>query len=139
VLTASADHCVKVCAIFHNITPHPADGLQQLWDLSTKSLLTTFQFPHAVTCIAWDVTERLFFAASADGSVHQVNLFRTRIDKAGGRVTEAIGGAGVSDVLSVSDDDPSTSKRRLVSVGCVAPSLCQHPTTPQSNFIQPSI
>jgi pre-rRNA-processing protein IPI3 len=126
---------VKVCAIFHIITPPAADGLQQLWDLSSKSLLTTFQFPHAVTCIAWDVTERLFFAAAADGSIHQVNLFRTRIDKTGGCVAEAIGGAGVSDLLSVGDDDPSASKRRLVSVGCVTPSLRQHPTALQSNLI----
>ncbi|KAH9975991.1 WD40 repeat-like protein [Lactifluus volemus] len=99
VLTASTDHCVK------------------LWDLASKSLLTTFQFLHAITCIAWDVTERFFFAASSDGSIHQVNLFRTRIDKTGGRVAEAIGGAGVSDILSVGNEDPSASKRRIVSVG----------------------
>lgn len=98
-------------------------GSDKLWDLSSKSLLTTFQFPHAVTSIAWDVTERLFFAASTDGSIHQVNLFRTRIDKTGARVAEAVGGAGISDLLSVGDDDPSIGKRRLVSVGCVTPSL----------------
>jgi pre-rRNA-processing protein IPI3 len=43
----------------------------KLWDLESKSLLTTFQFPHAVTCIAWDAAERLFFAASGDGYIHQ--------------------------------------------------------------------
>ncbi|KAH9014165.1 WD40 repeat-like protein [Lactarius deliciosus] len=89
VLSASTDHSVKI------------------WDLSSKSLLTTFQFPHAVACIAWDLTERLFFAASTDGSIHQVNLFRTRANKSGGYVAEAIGGAGVNDVLL----------RRLISVG----------------------
>ncbi|KAH9995534.1 WD40-repeat-containing domain protein [Russula vinacea] len=99
VLTASTDHSVK------------------LWDLESKSLLTTFQFPHAVTCITWDAAERLFFAASGDGSVHQVNLFRTRIDKTHGRVAEAVGGAGVGDILSVAEDDPDKSKRRLISVG----------------------
>ncbi|KAH9995419.1 WD40-repeat-containing domain protein [Russula compacta] len=95
VLTASTDHSVK------------------LWDLASKSLLTTFQFPHAIACIAWDVTERLFFAASGDGSIHQVNLFRTRIDKTRGPIAEAVGGAGVGDVLSVAED---ANKRRLVSV-----------------------
>ncbi|KAH9169914.1 WD40 repeat-like protein [Lactarius sanguifluus] len=99
VLSASTDHSVKI------------------WDLSSKSLLTTFQFPHAVACIAWDLTERLFFAASTDGSIHQVNLFRTRANKSGGYVAEAIGGAGVNDVLLVRDDDSSTTKRRLISVG----------------------
>ncbi|KAI9438891.1 WD40-repeat-containing domain protein [Lactarius psammicola] len=95
VLSASTDHSVKI------------------WDLSSKSLLTTFQFPHA----------SLFFAASTDGSIHQVNLFRTRSNTSGGYVAEAIGGAGVNDVLSVRDDDSSTNKRRLISVGCVTPSL----------------
>jgi pre-rRNA-processing protein IPI3 len=99
VLSASTDHSVKI------------------WDLSSKSLLTTFQFSHAVACIAWDLTERLFFAASTDGSIHQVNLFRTRTNQSGGYVAEAVGGAGVNDVLSAVDDDPSTNKRRLISVG----------------------
>ncbi|KAI9459038.1 WD40 repeat-like protein [Russula earlei] len=99
VLTASTDHSVK------------------LWDLASKSLLTTYQFPHAITCIAWDATESLFFAASADGSIHQVNLFRTRIDKTRGPVAEAAGVAGVNDILSVAEDDPNANNRRLVSVG----------------------
>ncbi|KAI0272527.1 WD40-repeat-containing domain protein [Gloeopeniophorella convolvens] len=106
VLTASTDHSVK------------------LWDLSSKTLLTTFQFPHAIACIAWDVTERLFFAASADGSVHQVNLFHTRTDKTGGRVAEAVGGAGVNDVLRIGDEDPHTNKRRLISVGEPITTIC---------------
>jgi pre-rRNA-processing protein IPI3 len=112
---------------------------KKLWDLASKSLLTTFQFPHAVDCIAWDATERFFFASSGDGSIHQVNLFRTRIDKTLGRVAEAIGGAGVGDVLSIAEDDSNASKRRLVSVGCVTPSLRDLPAASQSNLIQPSI
>ena len=105
-----------------------------MWDLATKSLLTTFQFPHAVDCIAWDATERFFFAASGDGSVHQVNLFRTRIDQTRGRVAEAVGGGEVNDVLSIAEDDPNASKRRLLSVGCVTPSL---PYRSSSRLIQP--
>jgi pre-rRNA-processing protein IPI3 len=96
---------------------------QKLWDLESKSLLATFQFPHAVTCIAWDAAERLFFAASGDGSIHQINLYRTRIDKTHGRVAEAIGGAGVSDALSGAENERDSSNRRLVTVGCVNPSL----------------
>jgi pre-rRNA-processing protein IPI3 len=91
---------------------------QKLWDLESKSLLATFQFPHAVTCITWDAAERLFFAASGDGSIHQVNLYRTRIDKTHGRLAEAVGGAGVSDT-SVTENERDTSNRRLVTVGCV--------------------
>ena len=96
---------------------------QKLWDLETKSLLTTFQFPHAITCITWDAAERLFFAASEDGSIHQVNLYRTRIDKTHGRMAEAVGGAGVSDSLSLAENERDASNRRLVTVGCVIPSL----------------
>ncbi|ETW79118.1 hypothetical protein HETIRDRAFT_156059 [Heterobasidion irregulare TC 32-1] len=99
LLTASVDHSVK------------------LWDLSSKTLLTTFHFPHAIACIAWDVTERLFFAASTDGSIHQVNLFSVREDKTGGRITEAVGGAGVSDIIRIGDQDPREAKKRLISIG----------------------
>lgn len=52
-----------------------------------------------------------------------MNLFRTRIDKTRGPIAEAVGGAGVGDVLSVAEDGPNANKRRLVSVACVTPSL----------------
>ncbi|OSX64261.1 hypothetical protein POSPLADRAFT_1137645 [Postia placenta MAD-698-R-SB12] len=99
VLTSSVDHSVK------------------LWDLYSKSLLTTFYFPQPITCLAWDVTERLFFAASMDGSVHQVNLFRQREDKFGRAAMEAVGGGGISDVIRINDLDPQSAKKRLISVG----------------------
>ncbi|KAI3611032.1 pre-rrna-processing protein ipi3 [Moniliophthora roreri] len=92
ILTASVDHSVKI------------------WDLSSRTLLTTFMFPQAISSLAWDITERLFFAASADGSVYQVNLFKQREDKTKSHISEAIGGGGVSDVIRVSDE-------RLIVVG----------------------
>ena len=68
--------------------------------------------------MAWDVTERLFFAASSDGSIHQMNLFRERDSKIGGVITEAVGGAGVTDVIRVDDDESREArKKRLISVG----------------------
>ena len=80
--------------------------------------MTTFQFPQAITHIAWDVTERLFFAASSDGSIHQVNMFRERESKLGGIVTEAVGGAGVTDVIRIDDDATREArKKRLIKVG----------------------
>lgn len=103
VLTASTDHSVK------------------LWDLESKSLLITFQFPHAVTCITWDAAERLFFAASGDGSIHQVNLYRTRIDRTHGRLAEVVGGAGVSDTA---ENERDASNRRLVTVEEPITALC---------------
>ncbi|KAF5373264.1 hypothetical protein D9615_007472 [Tricholomella constricta] len=99
VLTSSVDHSVK------------------LWDLSSQSLLTTFQFPQAISCLTWDLTERIFLAASADGSVHQMNLFRQRDTKKGGQFTEAIGGAGVSDVIRVGEENGEAQKKRLISIG----------------------
>jgi pre-rRNA-processing protein IPI3 len=59
----------------------------------------------------------MFFAGSADGSIHQMNLFRQREDSAGGQVTEAVGGAGVSDVIHVGDENPKIKRKRLISVG----------------------
>ncbi|KAL4062481.1 WD40-repeat-containing domain protein [Scleroderma citrinum] len=97
VLTASLDHTVK------------------LWDLSTQSLITTFHFPKPITCITSDISERMFFAASPDGSVHQVNLFRERDSKHGGKIIVAIGGAGTSDIIRV--DDENVGKTRLITVG----------------------
>ncbi|KAI0923858.1 hypothetical protein AcV5_009285 [Taiwanofungus camphoratus] len=99
VLTASLDHSAK------------------LWDLSSKSLLTTFNFPQPITCLAWDRTERLFFAASADGSIHQVNLFRQREDKYCRPAMEAVGGGGVDDIIRINDEDPPVARKRLISVG----------------------
>ncbi|KAG1746716.1 WD40-repeat-containing domain protein [Suillus paluster] len=87
VLTASLDHSVK------------------LWDLSSQSLLTTFHFPKPISSAVWDITERLFFAASPDGSIYQVNLFRQRTEKHAGQTIEAVGGAGVSDIIRVADED----------------------------------
>ncbi|KAH9852141.1 WD40 repeat-like protein [Lenzites betulinus] len=99
ILTASTDHTVKV------------------WDPASKTLLTTFYFPQPITCIAWDATERLFFAASEDGSIHQVNLFRQREDKYSRAAMEAVGGAGVSDVIRIDSVDPKDARKRLISVG----------------------
>ncbi|OCH85507.1 WD40 repeat-like protein [Obba rivulosa] len=99
VLTASIDHTVK------------------LWDLASRSQLSTFQFPKPITCLAWDPTERLFFAASPDGSIHQVNLFRQREDKFGHAAMEAVGGAGANDVIRINDEDPQAAKKRLISAG----------------------
>ncbi|KAF8159611.1 WD40-repeat-containing domain protein [Crassisporium funariophilum] len=107
VLTSSVDHSVK------------------LWDLSSRSLLTTFHFPQPIFHLVWDITERLFFAASSDGSIHQMNLFRERDSKLGGIVTEAVGGAGVSDIIRVDDDESRQArKKRLISVGEFITSIC---------------
>ncbi|KAJ7918789.1 WD40 repeat-like protein [Mycena leptocephala] len=80
VLSSAVDHSVK------------------LWDLSSQSLLTTFQFPQPISCLAWDLTEQ-----------------RRKI---GGHVMEAIGGAGVTDIIRVGDEDQTKAqKQRLISVG----------------------
>ncbi|KAL7280794.1 hypothetical protein ACG7TL_005738 [Trametes sanguinea] len=91
--------------------------ISELWDPASKTLLTTFYFPRPITCITWDPTERLFFAASADGSIHQVNLFRQREDKYSRAAMEAVGGAGVSDIIRINEIDPKDAKKRLISVG----------------------
>ncbi|KAI6038083.1 WD40-repeat-containing domain protein [Pisolithus marmoratus] len=93
ILTSSSDHTVK------------------LWDLATQSLMTTFHFPKPICCVVWDISERMFFAASPDGSVHQVNLFRERDHKHGGKVIEAIGGAGTAAAKTrlITVDQPVTA------------------------------
>ena len=104
VLTSSADHSVK------------------LWDLSTRdhSLLTTFQFPKAISCLAWDPSERFFFAAAQDdeGSVYRMNLFRQGEADVG---AQAVGGAVPQEVVRV--DDEMLKQKRLISAGCVSKPL----------------
>ena len=47
-----------------------------------------------------------------------MNLFRERASKLGGIVTEAVGGAGVTDIIRVDDDETREArKKRLISVG----------------------
>jgi pre-rRNA-processing protein IPI3 len=75
--------------------------------------LTTFHFPKPISSAVWDITERLFFAASPDGSIYQVNLFRQRTEKHAGQMIEAIRGAGVSDIIRVADEDSNTRKRLI--------------------------
>lgn len=97
VLTSSLDHSVKI------------------WDLSAQSLLSTFQFPKAIATITWDAAERMFFAASVDGSIYQVNLFSQRED----RFATAIGGGGAADPIRIENECGSAgpTKKRLISVG----------------------
>lgn len=82
-------------------------------------LLTTFQFPRPISVLALDFAERLFFAASADGFIHQVNIFRQREDKLS-RAMEAVGGAGSMDMIRITDEDLQAARKRLIAVGYVA-------------------
>ncbi|KAG6891259.1 hypothetical protein C0995_008511 [Termitomyces sp. Mi166 len=106
------------------LTDHTLPLTDILWDLSSQSLLTTFQFPRPISSLAWDATERIFMAASRDGSIHQVNLFRQRDTKSGGQFTEAVGGAGVSDIIRVGEEGREAQKKRLISVGQPITALC---------------
>jgi pre-rRNA-processing protein IPI3 len=116
ILTSSIDHSVKVSFIFFDTCTLFLMAME-LWDVSSRSLLTTFQFPRPITSLVWDSTERLFFAASKDGYIHQMNLFRQRETKAGGQYMEAVGGGGVSDIVRVGEEGNRANKKRLISVG----------------------
>ncbi|PPQ62868.1 hypothetical protein CVT24_006266 [Panaeolus cyanescens] len=103
----------------------PELTIAQLWDLSSRSLLTTFQFPQPISLLTWDVTERFFFAASTEGQIHQMNMFIERESKIGGLVTEAVGGAGVMDVIRADDEaSREARKKRLITVGHPISSMC---------------
>jgi pre-rRNA-processing protein IPI3 len=96
--------------------------------MTTQTLLTTFLFPQPIANIIWDPTERVFFAAAlgASGAIHQVNLFRRRTDRGG--LVEAVGGAGVTDVVRIDEQNEQDSMRRLLVVEYVtACRLLCHP------------
>lgn len=134
-----SDHTLPITDIICGVGPFPTcrvltssiDHSVKLWDLSSRTLLTTFQFPNPIYCIAWDVTERMFFAASPDseGSIHQVNLFRRQADHSAGGVIKAVGGAGIGDIVQVGDEDPKALKKRLITVGQPITTLCISFTT----------
>lgn len=67
-----------------------SDASVKLWDLRTRSLLSTFVFEQPIHRVALDCTERFFFAAtspsSSDSLVYRIDLFRKR--DASSRVVE---------------------------------------------------
>lgn len=115
VMTASADHSVKVCVSIRAISIIALNYFE-IWDLGTKSLLTTFQFPEIISLLAWDVTERFFFAISSTGSIYQINLFRQK-PRFGGYATQAIGGLSANDVVRIDEEYLQAQKKRLIQVG----------------------
>ncbi|KAG8932750.1 Pre-rRNA-processing protein ipi3 [Tulasnella sp. 418] len=124
-----SDHTLSVTDIQCGIGNFPKcriltsslDNSCKLWDIETRTLLTTFLFPKPLSLLAFDRSERTFFAASSDGSIHQVNLFREPKDKFGRGVgvSEAVGGLGPGDPIRISDevDDSGPTTKRLISVG----------------------
>ncbi|KAJ3989654.1 WD40-repeat-containing domain protein [Lentinula detonsa] len=117
------DHTLPVTDIFCGMGSFPEcrvlsssiDHSVKLWDLSSRSLLTTFMFPEAISYLACEPTERLFFAAStsSEGAIYQMNLFRQPEDK--GAIARAIGGGGVNDIIRITD--AGSHNKRLITVG----------------------
>lgn len=73
------------------------DSTVKIWELATNTLLTTFVFPAAITCLAIDPVERHIYAGSKDGTIYQTDLYTKREGKAG---YNAVGGGG--DLISSS-------------------------------------
>lgn len=65
-----------------------------------------------------DPTERVFFAASPEGQVHQVNLYRPYANKISHHFDsmEAVGGGGhgSAELIALEED---AEKKRLISIG----------------------
>ncbi|CCF54037.1 hypothetical protein NDA11_006354 [Ustilago hordei] len=68
----------------HQITilSSSADASVKLWDLRTRSLLSTFIFQQSIHRVHLDCTERFFFAATSpdsnDNLIYRIDLFRKR-------------------------------------------------------------
>ncbi|KAG8974954.1 Pre-rRNA-processing protein ipi3 [Tulasnella sp. 425] len=127
-----ADHTLPISDIKCGFGPFPAcrvltsslDNSCKLWEISSTTLLATFIFPQPITILAFDLAERAFFAASQDGSIHQVNLFRQRKNRMGHETgsLEAVGGMDEGGAMRIDDEDVPTRKR-LISAGQEATSL----------------
>jgi pre-rRNA-processing protein IPI3 len=79
-----------------------------VWDLSSRTLSTTFHFPEVPQSVILDPTERSFFASALEGSIFQVNLFKHRQSK----FAEAVGGGGANDLIRI-----EAEKKRHIQVG----------------------
>lgn len=101
----------------------------KIWDIRTRSLLSTFLFPSPIYRIALDPSERFFFASTSpsssqasssssststtSGRIYRVDLFKRRAEAAGHGATlgdlatgwEARGGGGLGDVERVKAED----------------------------------
>ncbi|KAG8898949.1 Pre-rRNA-processing protein ipi3 [Tulasnella sp. 403] len=93
------------------------DNSCKIWDLSTKSLLSTFLFPEPISILTVDPAERSIFAGSSDGSIYQVNLFRQKVDPIGrgAGTAEAVGTLGIETAIRVGYEGPN--RGRLISLG----------------------
>lgn len=79
------------------------DGTVCIYDVLSKSLLTTFVFPTQVECFARDPAGRAIYAGLSDGTVRQVPFY---VINPHSRVLEAVGGSG--KVVTV-ESDPNLS------------------------------
>lgn len=75
------------------------DGTLRVYDVATKSLLTTFVFSVPVECIARDPAGRALYAGLNDGSIRQVQMY---VVNQFTHVLEAIGGHG--KIVTVESD-----------------------------------
>jgi len=116
VMSSSLDCTVKVTIPFIFII-HPLKPFQ-VWDVQSHSILSTFVFPAPIICLAWDRTERLFFAASHKSSIYKINLYQKKKDGLQSAVAamEALGGRAASgEQIQISTLDAETS--RLIPIG----------------------
>ncbi|EJU03527.1 WD40 repeat-like protein [Dacryopinax primogenitus] len=87
------------------------DSTCKIWDITTKTLMTTFVFPSPLSFIAVERTERTFFAASAEGEIFQMNLFRQRPGASGFRM-EAVGGGGGAEAIRLGEGGDDIRKMK---------------------------
>ncbi|WPK27759.1 hypothetical protein PUMCH_005159 [Australozyma saopauloensis] len=80
------------------------DGTVCIYDILSKSLLTTFVLPCAVECFARDPAGRTIYAGLADGTVRLVPLY---VVNPHSNILEAVGGSG--KVVTVEADPNLTS------------------------------
>lgn len=75
------------------------DGTLRVYDVTTKSLLTTFVFALPVDCLATDPAGRAVYAGLQDGSIRQVQMYNVNPFT---HVLEAVGGHG--KIITVESD-----------------------------------
>ncbi|GEQ70740.1 hypothetical protein JCM33374_g4419 [Metschnikowia sp. JCM 33374] len=108
-----SDHALAVTGVLFASSPSvndcrvvssSKDGTLRIYDVITKSLITTFVFSTAVECFARDPAGRAYYAGLADGSIRQVAMY---VVNPYSHVLEAVGGN--AKIVTVEADPNMTS------------------------------
>ncbi|KAI5969230.1 IPI3 [Candida margitis] len=78
------------------------DGTVRIFDLMTKTQLTTFILPHSVECLARDPANRALYVGLSNGQIKMIPLYKYNAHTS---VLEGVG--GMNKIITIDPQDPN--------------------------------